>query len=68
MRDVAWAGAPDFRWDATSANGVLAQAYYQIAKAGKAWEELKGSPAPFSELEGKLAACAAQLEDYRKLH
>jgi hypothetical protein len=36
--------------------------------AGKAWEELKGSPAPFSELEGKLAACAAQLEDYRKLH
>jgi hypothetical protein len=38
VRDVAWAGAPDFRWDATNANGVLAQAYYQIAKAGKAWE------------------------------
>jgi hypothetical protein len=39
VRDVAWAGAPDFRWDATNANGVLAQAYYQIAKAGKAWEQ-----------------------------
>jgi hypothetical protein len=38
VRDVAWAGAPDFRWDAANANGVLAQAYYQIAKAGKAWE------------------------------
>ncbi|MEO6527189.1 MAG: M1 family metallopeptidase [Gemmatimonadaceae bacterium] len=39
VRDAAWAGAPDFRWDATNANGVLAQAYYQIAKAGKAWEQ-----------------------------
>lgn len=39
VRDVAWAGAPDFRWDATNANGVLAQAYYQFAKAGKAWEQ-----------------------------
>src|SRR5206468_5873098 len=39
VRDVAWAGAPDFRWDATNANGVLAQAFYQIAKAGKAWEQ-----------------------------
>jgi len=39
VRDVAWAGAPDFRWDAVNANGVLAQAFYQIAKAGKAWEQ-----------------------------
>ena len=39
VRDVAWAGAPDFRWDAVNANGVLAQAYYQMAKAGKAWEQ-----------------------------
>lgn len=45
VRDVAWAGAPDFRWDAVStgplpgnAQGVLAQAYYQEPKAGKAWE------------------------------
>jgi hypothetical protein len=38
VRDVAWAAAPDFRWDATSWNGVLAQAYYQWPKAGKAWE------------------------------
>jgi len=39
VHDVAWAGAPDFRWDATSWNGVLAQAYYEFPKAGKAWEQ-----------------------------
>jgi hypothetical protein len=38
VRDVAWAAAPDFRWDATSWNGVLCQALYQIAKAHKSWE------------------------------
>jgi len=38
VHDVAWAGAPDFRWDATSWNGVLAQSYYEFPKAGKAWE------------------------------
>jgi len=38
VHDVAWAGAPDFRWDATSWNGILAQAYYEFPKAGKAWE------------------------------
>jgi Peptidase family M1 domain len=38
VHDVAWAGAPDFRWDATSWNGVVTQAYYQFPKAGKAWE------------------------------
>ncbi len=38
VRDVAWAAAPDFRWDATSWNGVLIQAFYQFPKAGKAWE------------------------------
>ena len=38
VRDVAWAGAPDFRWDATSWNGVTCQAYYQFPKAGRAWE------------------------------
>ena len=39
VRDFAWAGAPDFRWDATSWNGVLAQAYYQPSKTGRAWEQ-----------------------------
>ena len=39
VHDVAWAGAPDFRWDATSSGGVLAQAYYEFPKAGKAWEQ-----------------------------
>lgn len=38
VRDVAWAAAPDFRWDATSWNGVLCQALYQWPKAGKPWE------------------------------
>jgi hypothetical protein len=38
VRDVAWAAAPDFRWDAASWNGVLTQAYYEFPKAGKAWE------------------------------
>ncbi len=38
VRDVAWAAAPDFRWDATSWNGILAQAFYQFPKAGVAWE------------------------------
>jgi len=39
VHDVAWAGAPDFRWDATSWNGILMQAYYEFPKAGKAWEQ-----------------------------
>jgi hypothetical protein len=38
VRDVAWAAAPDFRWDATSWNGILMQSYYEWPKAGKAWE------------------------------
>ena len=41
VRDVAWAGAPDFRWDATSARDgtVLCQAFYQWPKAGPEWEQ-----------------------------
>jgi hypothetical protein len=39
VHDVAWASAPDFRWDATSWNGILTQAYYEYPKAGKAWED-----------------------------
>ena len=39
VRDVAWAAAPDFRWDATSTRGVLCQALYQWPKAGAAWEQ-----------------------------
>ena len=38
VRDVAWAGAPDFRWDATSWKGILTQAYYQWPRAGAGWE------------------------------
>jgi hypothetical protein len=38
VRDVAWAAAPDFRWDATSWDGVLTQSLYEFPKAGKSWE------------------------------
>ena len=38
VRDVAWAAAPDFRWDATSWDGIITQAFYEFPKAGKAWE------------------------------
>jgi Peptidase family M1 domain len=29
VRDVAWAGSPDFMWDASGWKGILAQAYYR---------------------------------------
>jgi Peptidase family M1 domain len=29
VRDVAWAAAPDYQWDASGWQGVLAQAYYR---------------------------------------
>jgi hypothetical protein len=38
VRDVAWAAAPDFRWDAANWQGVLTQSYYQFPKSGRAWE------------------------------
>ncbi len=38
VRDVAWAAAPDFRWDAAGWNGIITQALYQFPKAGRAWE------------------------------
>lgn len=38
VRDVAWAAAPDFRWDATSWDGILTQALYEFPKAGRSWE------------------------------
>jgi hypothetical protein len=45
VRDVAWAAAPDFRWDAASTGaiagnpgGVLCQSYYEEPRAGQAWE------------------------------
>jgi hypothetical protein len=40
VRDVAWAAAPDFRWDATSVRGVLCQSFYQWPKAGAEWEQV----------------------------
>jgi len=37
VRDVAWAAAPDFRWDASGWNGVLIQSFYEFAKAKEPW-------------------------------
>jgi Peptidase family M1 domain len=38
VRDVAWAAAPDYQWDASSWHGTLAHAYYRPAAAGT-WHE-----------------------------
>ena len=37
VRDVAWAASPDFRWDASSWNGIQINTFYRPAAA--AWEE-----------------------------
>ena len=46
VHDVAWAAAPDMRWDAVSTGpiadndkGVLCQAYYVWPRAGRGWED-----------------------------
>ena len=38
VRDVAWAAAPDYLWDASSWHGILAQAYYRPQAAGT-WKD-----------------------------
>ena len=38
VRDVAWAASPDFQWDASGWDGVLAQAYYR-ASARDLWQD-----------------------------
>jgi hypothetical protein len=38
VRDVAWAAAPDFRWDAGQWEGVALHALYQPDRAGRTWE------------------------------
>src|SRR3989442_3577946 len=37
VRDFAWAASPDFRWDASSWNGVLIQTFYR--PGATPWEE-----------------------------
>lgn len=37
VHDFAWAGAPDFQWDATSWDGIVTQAYYQPQKTNGSW-------------------------------
>ncbi|MGN6393727.1 MAG: M1 family metallopeptidase [Gemmatimonadales bacterium] len=38
VRDVAWAASPDYRWDASSWEGTLAQAFYRDS-AKLTWED-----------------------------
>ena len=38
VRDVAWAASPDFQWDASGWDGVLAQAYYR-SSARDLWQD-----------------------------
>ena len=38
VRDAAWAASPDFQWDASGWDGVLAQAYYR-ASARDLWQD-----------------------------
>ena len=65
VRDVAWAAAPDFRWDATSWNGVLTQALYQFPKAGRAWEsaaeQTQWSIRTYSELLDAVSVSAGDV-------
>src|SRR2546426_1362767 len=37
VRDFAWAASPDFRWDASSWNGILIQTFYR--PGATPWEE-----------------------------
>jgi hypothetical protein len=38
VRDVAWAASPEYLWDASSWNGILAQAYYRPS-AVEPWKD-----------------------------
>ena len=37
VRDMVWCASPDYQWDATSWQGVLAQSYYYGSDTGTAW-------------------------------
>jgi hypothetical protein len=38
VRDVAWAASPEFQWDASGWDGILAQAYYRPSARGT-WQD-----------------------------
>lgn len=38
VRDVAWAASPEYQWDASGWNGILAQAYYRPS-AVETWQD-----------------------------
>jgi hypothetical protein len=38
VRDVAWAASPEYRWDASGWDGILAQAYYR-SSADATWKD-----------------------------
>jgi hypothetical protein len=58
------AGAVQLRRDRGIEASPAKRSVYQ--SAGKAWEEFKGSPAASSELESRLADCAARLAEHGK--
>jgi hypothetical protein len=58
------AGAVQLRRDRGIEPSPAKRSVYQTA--GKAWEEIKKSPAAASELEGRLADCAARLEEHQR--
>jgi len=54
VRDVAWAAAPDFQWDASSWKGIMAHAYYRPSATdtwgnGEAADQARESIAEYSE-------------------
>ena len=66
VRDVAWAAAPDFRWDATSWDGILTQAFYEFPKAGRAVGVGRGADAVVhSHVLGAVDALSVSAGDDR---
>ncbi len=49
VRDVAWAGAPDYNWDASSWNGIATNAYYRPS-AEATWKD--GADMARTSIEG----------------
>jgi hypothetical protein len=56
------AGAVQLRNDRRIEPSPAKRSVYQAA--GKAWEDIKKSPAPMGELENKLADCTARLAEH----
>ena len=49
VRDVAWAASPEYQWDASGWDGILAQAYYRPSARGTWQDAAKMSRASIEE-------------------